>query len=317
MRYFVINLDRSKDRLEKINNQADRESIIIERVPAIDCQTLTENELAEKSNILPSFLSNKKSLACSMSHQKIWQKIVDENIEECIIFEDDAIICNNFENELNYVIKQAKKKNNLVDIIHLGDVYDNVLVSYMSSFLVKIVEIVSNHKRMFDLDLFKKFYYKLFSKFPMNIADYFFPEDFQREDFPFLDKRIFLGAHGYYLSNRGAQKLIQLIPKAKWHIDFVISCNLTKLNVFFSKSKLVIQTLSDTLTEKGTSSFNSKMDMIVNLPIFLNLTIKHTLIALFVSIILSLRTQRSLYFKLFITFLVILFTLLILILQDY
>ena len=56
-------------------------------------------------------------IGCALSHFYLWKKIVDENIESCIISEDDINLKDNFIKNLNYILN-IKKNNEIIFLYH-------------------------------------------------------------------------------------------------------------------------------------------------------------------------------------------------------
>ena len=116
---YVINLDKSKDRMQNIKRISRESNIDIERFPALYGKNLDFNFL-KKHN----YLSNKRiikfngSLGCYMSHCLLWEKIYKENkYENVLILEDDCIIDKNFNQQMEELTKYIPKD---FDYIMLG-----------------------------------------------------------------------------------------------------------------------------------------------------------------------------------------------------
>ena len=106
MKKFVINLKRRPDRLKQF----------LERCPYTDLEIVygfdaknphLENKKERK--IFDSFSNSRKvrtgARGVWISHLRIWKKMVDTGIQRAMIFEDDALFNENFEesiNDLNY-----------------------------------------------------------------------------------------------------------------------------------------------------------------------------------------------------------------------
>ncbi|WP_188822373.1 glycosyltransferase family 25 protein [Brucella endophytica] len=88
MQCYVINLDRSADRLDAIARSFNRIELGFERVSAIDAREFAPGYLA-------ALTSNDRlaaeTVACFLSHQKCWQKLLESNDPYAAIFEDDII----------------------------------------------------------------------------------------------------------------------------------------------------------------------------------------------------------------------------------
>ena len=99
---YVINLNQSKDRLNKLKHMANNAGISVERFPAILGKKLNFNYLENKG-----YLENKKlinfngNLGCYMSHCLLLEKIYKENkYENVLILEDDCLIDTNFKKQI-------------------------------------------------------------------------------------------------------------------------------------------------------------------------------------------------------------------------
>jgi len=113
---FVINLKRRADRLERFQKSVNLQDIIT--VYGFDGKNPGSESDFEKNvfNILPNNLMVGEK-GCFISHLRIYQKIVQENIPYAIIFEDDAIFCEDFENKLERIIQNIP---NNTDILYFG-----------------------------------------------------------------------------------------------------------------------------------------------------------------------------------------------------
>ena len=87
--------------MNSMEEQCKNMGIVYQRIPAIKGADLSSDEI---SNIYSIGLNKKHfrydlslgEIGCYMSHRKIWQKMVTENIEFSIVLEDDLVIQNNF-----------------------------------------------------------------------------------------------------------------------------------------------------------------------------------------------------------------------------
>ncbi|WP_100644104.1 glycosyltransferase family 25 protein [Alteromonas facilis] len=91
---FVINLARSTERLDVIQQQFSALNLSFERVNAVDGKDLTSQQLnavyAPQHPDAYYKTLNMGEIACYLSHRAIWQRIVDEHIPFAIILEDDV-----------------------------------------------------------------------------------------------------------------------------------------------------------------------------------------------------------------------------------
>jgi glycosyl transferase family 25 len=127
---IYINLDRRPDRNQNVIDQLKKLNLdsMSERFSAIDGKKLNLDEIdskiitkqgiedAKKSDVLYTHLTP-GAIGCAMSHQAIYQKIVNENIVKCLILEDDITFVDDF----NKKIEELEKKiTNDYDLFFLG-----------------------------------------------------------------------------------------------------------------------------------------------------------------------------------------------------
>jgi len=88
---FVINLDESTDRFQKISARLVELGLSFERIPAIGGGKLTSVEKQALNPKRPWILLSDSELACFASHLKAIQLVADRHLQRAIILEDDAI----------------------------------------------------------------------------------------------------------------------------------------------------------------------------------------------------------------------------------
>ena len=96
MRCFLINLKNQGSRLEFMSDQLASMEIPFERFEAIDASILSQDEInnfCDSKKIISVYKKKftRWEIWCALSHRAIYQKMIDENIEECLILEDDII----------------------------------------------------------------------------------------------------------------------------------------------------------------------------------------------------------------------------------
>ena len=87
---YLINLDRSKDRLMAMASHLNHLDIEFQRVAATDAQTLSEAiyQTVTTPNIEYPHQLKPGEIACFLSHHTCWQKLVDSDNDWALIFED-------------------------------------------------------------------------------------------------------------------------------------------------------------------------------------------------------------------------------------
>lgn len=92
---YLINLDRSPDRLASVKPLLTKLSLPWHRVVAVDGRTMTQDDF-ERSVDLVRFqkimgrLPGRGEVACALSHIKAWQTFLMSPYEYAVIFEDDV-----------------------------------------------------------------------------------------------------------------------------------------------------------------------------------------------------------------------------------
>lgn len=94
MRAYLVNLDRSPDRLGFFMEQARLLGLDVERVPAIDGRTLPEALVAHHAALPPHPCNRWKPLtrgeiACLLSHRQAWLRFLDSGAPWGFFAEDD------------------------------------------------------------------------------------------------------------------------------------------------------------------------------------------------------------------------------------
>jgi glycosyl transferase, family 25 len=91
MRTYLINLDRSPERLAAFRQQIDGLDLRLERFPAIDGRHLSPAELQGLQATTHQFRPlNAAEVAVFLSHRGVWQRLLDSGEPMAAVFEDDA-----------------------------------------------------------------------------------------------------------------------------------------------------------------------------------------------------------------------------------
>ena len=91
---FVINLDKDKGRLNAFDKCMELNSIKYERLPAVDgSKVKNDPRLTDFCNM---FCTNGIK-GCALSHRTIWEKMVENNYKNVLVFEDDAVVDKEFD----------------------------------------------------------------------------------------------------------------------------------------------------------------------------------------------------------------------------
>ncbi|WP_338421354.1 glycosyltransferase family 25 protein [Acetobacter conturbans] len=119
----MINRDCDVERYDSFR-QMNAHVADIGRFSAVDGHSLDQSELLSKGIITPGLDYSRGAVGSAMSHILLWNAVA-ETREPISIFEDDAILCKNFEEESNRAVQSLGEN---WDIILWGYNYDVNLV---------------------------------------------------------------------------------------------------------------------------------------------------------------------------------------------
>ena len=90
---YIINLDRSKDRLAYVQPRVNALGYPVVRFPAVDGYNLTKETLSRVvSKNFYSYTGDYADLGtigCALSHAKVWERFLATDADYALIFEDD------------------------------------------------------------------------------------------------------------------------------------------------------------------------------------------------------------------------------------
>jgi GR25 family glycosyltransferase involved in LPS biosynthesis/GT2 family glycosyltransferase len=90
---FVINLDRRPDRYEKIKEQIQKKYLPadITKISACDGNKLVINPRLRSFCRNNNFYMRPGVIGCALSHLKLYQKLINDDVDGYVIFEDDVV----------------------------------------------------------------------------------------------------------------------------------------------------------------------------------------------------------------------------------
>lgn len=203
---YVINMDKDTDRLDKITKECNKFNIKFQRFTGIDSNTLSEKQ---KNKYITEFCKKYCTngiIGCGISHIKIYKDVINNNYNNVLILEDDIYFKEDFHSILNNTIDELPNDYDILYIGYFGLSSKNTYNDH--NYLLKIL---SNKKT--EKNILKTIYC---------------PE------FP-------LGTHAMIISNKGCKKLLQIMNKLYWHIDWQISFNNKDLKIYATKKRIVHQ----------------------------------------------------------------------------
>ncbi|QIR15954.1 glycosyltransferase family 25 protein [Shewanella aestuarii] len=136
---FVINLDKSLERMAFMQKQLEQFNIEFERVSAVYGKELTETEICDvfdESTNLDKYdkVLNVGEIGCYLSHVKCWNAVVDQQLDFALILEDDSTLNPNLLSLINSISRlsvkwdyiklcHGSKQKKVIDTIALDDFF--------------------------------------------------------------------------------------------------------------------------------------------------------------------------------------------------
>ncbi|WP_169777455.1 glycosyltransferase family 25 protein [Campylobacter mucosalis] len=123
MRIFVINLEKDTQKRDDFVKNFSRFSLDYEFINGIYGGGISESELFKLVYDYKNCFLTKGEIGCALSHLKIYQKMIDENIPYALILEDDAGFSDEFCEILAKIDEFLSKKDDfeLVCLMQLED----------------------------------------------------------------------------------------------------------------------------------------------------------------------------------------------------
>ncbi len=93
MQVYLINLDRSPERLHFFEEQTQEVGIEFERISAVDGRLLSDEELA--AAVMPTYEFqplNAGEIGVFLSHKRAWERLVASREPYAVVFEDDVVL---------------------------------------------------------------------------------------------------------------------------------------------------------------------------------------------------------------------------------
>ena len=197
---YVINLDKSTKRMKYMKELLDNENIKYERFNAIYGKNLSKEFIDNITTIKCKNLCPVNLIGCALSHISVWKDILDKNYNNSLILEDDIYFDNNYKDNLK---KSLNELPNDWDILYLG-------CGGMCN---------KKNNNDFLYYMFNIIFYNKINKKNINKKYIFVPE------FP-------TGMFSYAISKNGCIKLLNIINKISYHIDYQISLNHKFINIY-------------------------------------------------------------------------------------
>lgn len=144
MRSFIINLDRSPDRLDKMQAQFAKHGACMERVHAVDGLKYEGHYLNKSFCMLGKRQLSTSEIACFLSHRLCWEKIASGSDDYAAVFEDDMILSEKAWD----LIKNGAAWLNTIDLLKIETYNDRLYFqrnSHRVSDIFKLKRMLSFH----------------------------------------------------------------------------------------------------------------------------------------------------------------------------
>lgn len=136
MKIFIINLKNSVERRLKMQSQMDELGLPFDFIEAVDGRSMSEEDINNvTSSINYAFLPGE--IGCSLSHQLVYKKIVNEDLNSALILEDDV----NIEKDIHFILEKINLSKNKPEAVLLSRVN-----KYLKKPIVNITHTHSLHK---------------------------------------------------------------------------------------------------------------------------------------------------------------------------
>lgn len=229
LKAYVISLKNPQELINIIKNKYHLEPIWVE---GVNGKKLTSEEIKNNTTKMYSLFGPKSTIGCAMAHIKSWKTFLESGDDKCVIFEDDVV----FENEFNEKLKNSLENTPLdFDILFLGCIGCDKDYNFLS--------LICNQ-------LFGK------NKKVKHINKYI------------IEPKFVSGLHGYVLSRKGANKLISYMEgNISNHIDLSIFklYNKDKLIIYSLKDRIAYQTSTNNCDSLNATNFPYTLNKVFSL----------------------------------------------------
>ncbi|MDC9591408.1 glycosyltransferase family 25 protein [Xenorhabdus sp. XENO-10] len=129
MDIFVINLAKDTERRKSIKKQAETFGLRVRFIEAVNGKELSDSEI---NQLCRDFHDNGLThgvLGCSLSHLKVYEKIINDNLDTALILEDDAKLNKEISN-VYISICNYNLKNKNTPLIYLLSITNEYIDSF-------------------------------------------------------------------------------------------------------------------------------------------------------------------------------------------
>ena len=166
---FCITLGRRPDRWRRFQDQSGINGLNLKRFLAVDGKTidvktdprislLAKRNITAKTRRSHEELDSVGGVGCALSHIAIWQWMVDNNQELCLVFEDDAVVPPDFIQRADACIKESTilKDPKKWDIWLIAGHWDSLTQIPGEKKAVRVGEFMTSHGYVMTLHAAKR-----------------------------------------------------------------------------------------------------------------------------------------------------------------
>jgi len=214
---LVVNLDRSVERWELCQSEFAKQGLEAERFSATYGKAMSPDELKEKATFGARYLCTPGMIGCFMSHLRIWHRVAEQGPAAVVVFEDDVLLYPGFSDRLQTLMAELPSD---WDVCLLGAV--GCIATDREAFHMKLFGFLTGGRRRSPGST-------------RSVSEHLYV--------PYRPA----GTHAYLISQKGAQALVRLCPKPRYHVDLT-AWSQPSLKLFAAKEFLATQRFGGTST---------------------------------------------------------------------
>jgi GR25 family glycosyltransferase involved in LPS biosynthesis len=304
---WIINLDKSINRMDKITSNLKSLNLKFNRFSAVDGKKLDEKQIQLNTTFLGrTLLSNRSIIGCAMSHIELWKKLLETNKKYFLILEDDVVMTQQSIHIIKKLEKKINKKNYTNNIHNHNHNKHKYKKKYKDKDKKKYKHKDKDKKKYKDKDKDKDDdYIDWINLHCVLFGCYFNVIEFEIDDYKFGKPFFPLQTGSYIITKSGATKLLKNYEKITYHIDFEIACRnfYIGLNYYASDKPIVFlnNELETTISSKKNSIILNTLNSIglnyfswlLNIPVLtIKLFYEINLLILLLLIIMLINNQK-------------------------
>ena len=107
---FIINLKKDKAKKQHMQDLCNKQHLQVKFIEAVDGRKLSQTQIKKVYDKQQSIKAinrelTKAEVGCALSHRKVYQKMLTENIQQAVILEDDIVFNQNFKQAMVLALK--------------------------------------------------------------------------------------------------------------------------------------------------------------------------------------------------------------------